>query len=85
MSEKYLLTKEEERLLAELSESKILEVIEKLAKIEKEKAIDTLLSISIPSEAMRFWQGYAVGVEVLPNAIKDLHKEVFVNPENNQK
>lgn len=79
---KYQLSKEEERMIAELSESKYFDVINRLKEVEREKAVDNLTTLTLSDEALRYWQGYAAGVEVLPDAIKRLHKEIFENPQN---
>jgi len=75
------LTKEEERLLAELAESKYFDALEHLKNTQAAQGVSSLLTKTLPNEELRYWQGFVAGVAAIPELIKQIrdkvHKEGF--------
>ena len=69
------LTTEEERLLAELAESKYLEALEHLKNIQSGHGVGKLLTNTLPNDELRYWQGFVAGVAVIPEIIKDIQNK----------
>lgn len=69
------LTTEEERLLAELAESKYFEALEHLASLQAGQGISTLLNKDLPNEELRYWPGFVRGVRTIPDLIKQIRNK----------
>ena len=75
------LTKEEERLLAELAESKYFVALEHLKNTQASQGVSNLLTKTLPNDELRYWQGFVAGVAAIPEFVKQIrdkvHKEGF--------
>lgn len=63
------LTKEEERLLAELAETKYFDALLRLASVKGAEGINSLITKTLPNEELRYWQGFVWGVRKIPDEI----------------
>lgn len=67
------LTKEEERLIAELAESKYFDALNCLKDFLSKKVA---LSNNMTNEELRYWLGFAAGVESMSAMIDDIKKRI---------
>lgn len=70
------LTKEEERLLAELAESKYFDALEHLKNTQAAQGVSSLLTKTLPNEELRYWQGFVAGVAAIPEFVKQIRDRV---------
>lgn len=70
------LTKEEERLLAELAESKYFDALEHLKNTQAAQGVSSLLTKTLPNEELRYWQGFVAGVAAIPEFVKQIRDKV---------
>ncbi len=70
------ITKEEERLLAELAETKYFSALEHLKNMQAGQGVSSLLVKTLPNEELRYWQGFVAGVAVIPEIIKDIQNKL---------
>lgn len=70
------LTREEERLLAELAESKYFDALEHLKNTQAAQGVSSLLTKTLPNEELRYWQGFVAGVAAIPEFVKQIRDKV---------
>lgn len=70
------LTKEEERLLAELAESKYFDALEHLKNTQAALGVSSLLTKTLPNEELRYWQGFVAGVAAIPEFVKQIRDKI---------
>lgn len=70
------LSKGEERLLAELFESKYFEALEHLLAIQNGNGMTSLLARTLSNDELRYWQGFVAGVSIIPKLIGDIRDRV---------
>lgn len=70
------LTQEEERLLAELAESRFFGVLEHLRNIQAAQGVGKLLTNTLPNEELRYWQGFVAGVAAIHKFIEETRGKI---------
>lgn len=70
------LTTEEERLLAELAESKYLDALEHLKNIQSGHGVGKLLTNTLPNDELRYWQGFVAGVATTHKYIEEIKTRI---------
>lgn len=70
------LTSEEERLLAELAESRYFGAIEHLRNIQAGQGVGKLLTNTLSNEELRYWQGFVAGVAANHKFLEDIRDKI---------
>ncbi len=73
---RYQLTKDEERMIAELHESKFFAVLLRLVEVLDGGAMVSLKSKATSDSDMRYWQGYTGGVADVPLTVAAVAQKI---------
>lgn len=78
--EKTQLSQQAQQTLAEMYETKYFRVLEELIGEELEITKTYMLNLGLTNEQLRFYQGRAEGLGVIPLRIKRIHEELIEKP-----
>ena len=70
------LTKEEERLLAELASAQYFGALEHLKNVLTGQGVSKLLTNTLPNDELRYWQGFVTGIAVFIKFIEDTRAKI---------